>query len=239
MAAKRNDDKFRISEQNILYYDKIADSYDRILDQESLNDTVRKKVENKFTSYVKPGLVLDFGGGTGRDLKWLTENHYKIFFCEPSEGMKEKAMQYNQNVLHKNDINFLEKVKTDFTTWNQELPFTEKVDAILSNFAVINCIPQIDLLFKNLALVIKPGGALVALILDDKARGLISRLRNAIRSFITKTPRTIEIKYKEHQQTVYVYTTKQIKRASKLYFDFINRESLPGFGFILIHLVRK
>ena len=239
MTAKRNDDKFRIGEQNILYYDKIADSYDHILDQESLNDIVRKKVENKFMSYVKPGLVLDFGGGTGRDLKWLTENHYKIFFCEPSEGMKGKAIHYNQNVLHKNNIVFLEKAKTDFTTWNQELPFTDKVDAILSNFAVINCIPQIELLFKNLSLVIRPGGMLIALILDDRAKGLTSRLRNAIRSFIIKTPRTIDIKYKEHQQTVYVYSTKQMKRSSKLYFDFINRESLPGFGFILVHLVRK
>ena len=239
MSAKRNRDEFLISEQNILYYDKIAESYDRILDQESLNDIVRKKVESKFVSCVKPGHVLDFGGGTGRDLKWLTENYYKIFFCEPSEGMKKIATHYNENVLHNNNIVFLGKGKTDFTTWDKELPFPEKVDAILSNFAVINCIPQIELLFKNLSLVIKPGGTLVALILDDKARGLISRLRNAVRSFIIKTPRTIDIKYKENQQTVYVYTTNQIKRASKLFFDFSNWEPLPGFGFILIHLVRK
>ena len=238
MTAKRKDDKF-INEQNILYYDKIADSYDRILDHESLNDVARKKVESKFTFWVKPGVVLDFGGGTGRDLKWLTEHHYKILFCEPSTGMKEKAIHYNQNVLHNNNITFLEKAKTDFTRWHEKLPFPEKVDAVLSNFAVINCIPQIESLFESLALVLKPGGDLVALILDDKARSLITRLRNAIRSFIIKIPRTMHIQYNENQQTVYVYTTKQIKKASKAYFDFRNREPLPGFGFILIHMVRK
>ena len=239
MTGKHDKDEFLISKQNILYYDEIADSYDRILDQDSLNNIIREKVAGRFIEYVKPGCVLDFGGGTGRDLKWLTENHYKIFFCEPSAGMKEKAIQHNQKVLHNNNIVFLEKAQTEFTHWHEELPFTEKVDAILSNFAVINCIPHIELLFKNLALIIKPGGALVALILDNKAKGLISRLRGALRSFILKTPLTVDIKYKEHLQTVYVYTTKQIKKASKANFDFSNRESLPGFGFILIHLIRK
>ena len=239
MSAKRNRDEFLISEQNILYYDKIAESYDRILDQESLNDTIRKKVESKFTSYVKPGRVLDFGGGTGRDLKWLTENRYNIIFCEPSAGMKENAIRYNENVLHNNNIVFLEKAKADFTHWHEELPFTGKVDAILMNFAVINCIPQIELLFRNLALLLKPGGALVALVLDDKTKGLISRLLNTIKSVLMNSPRTMDIKYKEHQQTVYVYTMKQIKIASRAYFNFYSRESFSEFGFILIHMIRK
>ena len=48
MTGKHDKVEFLISKQNILYYDKIADSYDRILDQESLNDIVREKVERKF-----------------------------------------------------------------------------------------------------------------------------------------------------------------------------------------------
>jgi len=68
---------------------------------------------------VKPGWIMDFGGGTGLDIKWLTENGYKIFFCEPSAEMRQQAINYNNNILHSADIYFLQEPVANFKTWNK------------------------------------------------------------------------------------------------------------------------
>ena len=157
----------QISRQNISYYDEIATDYDAIINKESANKIIRKKVSDKFISLVKGRLVLDFGGGTGQDLSWLLNNNYRVVFCEPSASMRRIAIDQHKNAFSGTKIDFLDGDKTDFRNWNEIFPFEQKVDAILANFAVINCIPDIDLLFKKLALAIKPGGILVALILES------------------------------------------------------------------------
>src|ERR1700730_17428602 len=153
---KPNQDKILIHKQNCSFYDEIADNYDSMMDQEILNGITRQKVTDKFYNIIKSGEILDFGGGTGRDLEWLTHKGYRIIFCEPSEKMREKASELNKNNLHNADLVFVDPDRTDFTKWHKELPFSQKVDAILANFAVINCIADIELLFQNLALVLKP-----------------------------------------------------------------------------------
>jgi SAM-dependent methyltransferase len=225
-------------EKNIAFYNGIAGNYDTILDDDSSNEIVRKRVKEKFISIVDGRRVLDFGGGTGRDLEWLLNNKYEVVFCEPSEGMRKKAInQYKNNTLT-NHITFLENDKVDFTNWHVEPPVPIKVDAILSDFAVINCIADIDLLFKNLALVIKPGGHFIALMLNHEYKKTWRwKLGEFLRSFFSHKPVMKNIQYKEYQQTVYVYSPRHIKEASATYFDMLSKE--PLFEFILIHFIRK
>jgi SAM-dependent methyltransferase len=224
--------------KNIAFYNQIAGNYDAILDQDGSNEIVRKRVKEKFISIVEGGLVLDFGGGTGRDLEWLVNNQYQVIFCEPSEGMREKAIdQYKTNALV-NNITFLENDKVDFSNWHINPPFSIKTDAVLSDFAVINCIANIDLLFKNLAQVMKPCGHLVALVLNHAyKKSWRWKLREFTRSLISDKLLIKNIGYKEHQQTVYVYSPKNIKKASEQYFDICSTE--PLFEFTLIHFVKK
>ncbi|MDB4904283.1 MAG: class SAM-dependent methyltransferase [Mucilaginibacter sp.] len=222
------------NKKNIAFYNEIAANYDAILDQESSNEVVRKRVKEKFISTVKAGRVLDFGGGTGRDLNWLLDNQYKIIFCEPSKQMRQKAIDEHKN----NNITFLENDKVDFTNWHIDPPFAIKADAILSNFAVINCIDDIELLFNNLAQIIKPGGHFIALMLNDKyKKNWRGKLREFVRSLVSPKSVVMNIKYKEHEQTVYVYSPKKIKNASAVYFDMRSQEAL--FQFTLFHLIRK
>lgn len=232
--------KSRIAKLNISYYDQIANNYDELLSQETKNRIVRQKVKDKFTRIVRSGWVLDFGGGTGLDLEWLIARKYNIVFCEPSDVMREKAMRHNDNPLQHSNLVFLDKDKTDFSTWNKNLPFSQHVDGVLSNFGVINCIPDIDSLFKSLALVTKPGGHFIALFLDRSLRKMWKwHRRNAIRSLIFGIPFIMYVHHKEHRQMVFVHTVKEIKKASSPYFNYVSHESLSDEGFILLHLVRK
>ena len=224
--------------KNILYYNAIANEYNEMLDK--IPDKIaREKVADKFCSIVKDGIVLDFGGGTGLDIQWLTNKNFTVFFCEPSTGMRERAISAYSN-LPQDKIIFLDDSATDFRQWHLQLPFPVQVDAVLSNFAVLNCIPDIKLLFQSLALVIKPGGNMIALVLTKKLKNkLDGNFRSILKSFIPYGPATLNITYKKHGQTVYVYSIKEIIKAASKKFNFCSSEILPASDFTLIHLKRK
>jgi SAM-dependent methyltransferase len=227
-------------DQNIAFYNEIANEYDQIMDQQDSNRIVRGKVAATFMDRVKGGLVLDFGGGTGQDMKWLSDHGYRIIFCEPSSGMREKAIHFKEKNLNDRDILFLDDTKTDFTTWNRQLPFPEKADAILSNFAALNCIRDLHLLFANLSLVLKPGGQMFALILDEgySAKGF-RRIQQRIRTFLLRRPLNLSVRYKHCRQAAYIHPEALVKRSISDWFELRSTESFPGSGFKLIHLVKK
>lgn len=225
------------SEKNRSYYDVIAPRYDAILDEDAANQIIRKKVEEKFISLVKPGWVLDFGGGSGRDLEWL-KNKYHIFFCEPSEGMRQKAIDLYKDPASTEKIVFLDNDKTDFTNWHLVTPFDINVEGVLADFAVLNCIADIELLFKNLAALVKPGGHFVALMLQKNyKRPLLWKIREAVRSTFSKEPLMYNTQYGVHKQMVYVYTKAELINAAETYFEFNSKE--PLYEFNLFHFVRK
>jgi len=223
-----------VIQQNVSYYDEIARQYDEILDRDNSNRIIREKVKVVFCKLVPPGLVLDFGGGTGKDLQWLTGNGYRVIFCEPSVNMRKKAISLNYN-----NIVVLENNASNFVTWENESLFSEKVDAILANFAVVNSIPNLKLLFKNLSLVTKPGGHLLMLVLKNtfKKRWRFNRMA-AVYSFFTGSTVVADIEFNQHRQRVYLYTTGRIKKDALLYFHsqgYLFKEH----GFILMHFIRK
>jgi SAM-dependent methyltransferase len=217
--------------QNISYYNEIADSYDAILDKELSNESIRRRVGDRFREAVPMGTVLDFGGGTGRDLEWLMVHGYQVIFCEPSAGMREQAIRQERK-SPRGRVRFLSGKETDFTRWQKDLPLFLPVDGILANFAVINCIPDIGLLFNNLAGVLKPGGHFIALILRPK-------WTQVLRTLVSRTPVTLRVRYKQHQQTVFIHTRKSINEAAAPYFNFSRYRSLQGSVFSLIELTRK
>jgi SAM-dependent methyltransferase len=229
-----------INGANILYYNAIAAEYDQILNNDEKNLLIRKAVAKKFVQIVGKGYVLDFGGGTGRDFGWLIHQQYHIVFCEPSRAMRLIAMERRRTEFPDAGIDFFEEAQTDFRSWDHSFPFARKVDAVLANFAVFNCIPDIDVLFDMLALALKPGGHIVALVLDDHlTKRLRSNTKGTIKSLFTGKPVTLHVDYKNQHQEVYIYSIRTIRRASGKNFDLVSQTRLNGYGFRLIHLVRK
>jgi len=235
-----NSEKYRIQEQNISYYDAIADSYDDTLNHHDSNKIIRQQVAERFLQIVKSGAVLDFGGGTGMDLSWLSKNGYRIFFCEPSSAMRDKAISFNKNFLRNEQIVFLDDENADFTKWKEKPPFSQKLNAILADFAVINNISGLDLLFESLSIVVVPGGHFIALVLNDRTwKSLLMRWFGKIKSIISRKPVSFKIRYGEKSQTVFIYSITEIKKASYNYFEMVSHEPLHQSGFSIIHLMRK
>ena len=240
MSTKGKEDEIQDLNKNILYYDAIASIYDSILNENTQHKFIRKKVAEKFTHLVKNGCVLEFGGGTGQDLEWLSKMGYKIFFCEPSSEMRQLAINRFNSQFPLADITFFENNQVDFSTWNSKNPFSTKVDAILANLAVFNCIYNIKSLFDNLALITKSGSTVIALLLDYS---FLKRLKmdfsGSLKGFLFHKPMRIEVKYGVHDQLVYLHTKQSIKKASRDNFEIKQIEQLEGLGFYLLHLTRK
>ncbi|MDN3547664.1 class I SAM-dependent methyltransferase [Mucilaginibacter aquaedulcis] len=237
MSSEIIEEKSGTIKENITFYNEIATDYDTILDKESSNEEVRKRVEEKFTNTVKSGWVLDFGGGTGRDLDWLVKSNYQVVFCEPSEGMRNKAVENHKNNTT-GQIIFLKNDQIDFSQWHIKEPFDIKVDAILSDFAVLNCIGDLELLFKNLAQRVKPGGHFFALMLQHGyKKNWRWKLAEGLRTLVDSKPLLINVTYNNHLQTVYVYTQEQVKNASSSDWDMQESENL--YEFTLFHFKRK
>lgn len=230
----------QVHEQNISFYDEIAGQYDELLAKEASNRQVRQQVKELLLQASPTGTVLDFGGGTGLDLGWLTAHHYHIIFCEPSAGMREEAIRYNREVLQNDNIVFLENEQTDFTQWQELLPFSQPVDAVLANFGVLNAIPDINLLFHKLAPVVKPGGHLLAVILERPFKKMWQwHRRNALGTLFLGKPFVMYVWHKLCRQTVYVHTPRAVQLAAVPYFECRSCKAVTGTSFILLHLVRR
>lgn len=229
-----------IIQQNISYHDEVAQEYDAVMDSHQPNQWIRQRVKEKFCSLAPQGRVMDFGGGTGLDLGWLTAAGYEVVFCEPSVAMRKKAMEYQQTMLHSDKVTFLDGAHTDFITWEKQPPLNEKVDAILSDFGPLNYVPDIHALFRCISRVIRPGGYFVLLVLHlPFAKRLKWHRRNAIGSLLSRTTFRMHIPYKDHKQLVFVHTEKEIEKAAAPWFRNGGAEILADHDFTLIHLIRN
>jgi SAM-dependent methyltransferase len=197
-------------------------------------------VKEKFCGLAPVGKVLDFGGGTGLDLGWLTAGGYDVIFCEPSVEMRNQAIELEKSSLKCGRIKFLEGDGTNFLTWEQTPPFAGKVDAILSDFGPLNYIPDIKKLFKSLAGVISPGGYFLLLVLHLPFKKRLKwHRRNAVVSLLSGGTFRMYIPYKEHRQMVFVHTEKEIAKAAAPWFRWGGAETMKEHDFILIHLIRN
>jgi len=240
MPSTVHTDTNPVHQQNISYYDKIAGQYDEAMAKETSNQWVRQQVKEQLLQALPGGTVLDFGGGTGLDLGWLTEQQYHIIFCEPSAGMREEAIRYNREILHNNHIRFLEQEQTDFATWPQQLPFPQPADAIIANFGVLNAIPDLQLLFHSLSLAVRPGGHLLIVVLERPFKKMWKwHRRNALTTLLSGKPFVMYVRHKEYLQTVYVHTPGALREAAAPYFEYAACKPVNGTSFILLHLVRK
>lgn len=216
------------------FYDRISNDYDDLLNNIPYNVTVRKKVAEYFTDTVKDGNVMDFGGGTGADLPWLTKAGYQIYFCEPSPGMRQKAKEWAKTGDLHSRITFLENENNDFTRWQiNQSPVNTAMDGVLANFAVLNCISELNILFQKLSQIIKPGGHLFTTVIDTRFHKLI--LKYPLTFFLKSgfTPKTVN-SYNGISHEVYLHPLHLVKKYASSHFILEEMKNLKGYGFLLI-----
>lgn len=214
-----------------LFYDEVAVVYDKQLASNRNNGKIRKGIANYFLNQVKGKHVLDFGGGTGADIAWLKANNFDIWFCEPSSAMRNIAMSDNI----KEGVNFLIDSQTDFRNWDKDT-FPQKIDAILSNFAAINSIDNLPLLFSKLDDIMASGGHIIITLLDTTFWGVLKYyLRGFVGAFIKKKYPVYITRYNGREHVAYLHTPGKVRYAMPVNFSCLKVKSLKGSGFMLVH----
>jgi ubiquinone/menaquinone biosynthesis C-methylase UbiE len=219
----------------ITFYDNIAAAYDNLLTPE--DDVARKKISKIFQNNIPLGKILDFGGGTGKDLPWLLQSGYQVYFLEPSSNMRAIARKYNSE---KNHPLFLEK-NLDFAHWSTgHVPVDEKMNAVLANFAVLNCLKDIQDFFAKISLVCASEGIVVATVIDPQMSRLIKKysIWQVLKMCILGHLRIFN-RYKENIQETFIYSVSALKKAASGHFNFHSYHRVSGSGFIVIIFSKK
>lgn len=221
-------------------YDSLAHDYDSKVLSDNLNEEVREYIKNKSLAFVtKTSVALDFGGGTGLDIKWLSESCNYVLFCEPSEQMRHFAEKRIKEYQLKN---VTISTETDFTKWDSKSLFLKSggVDFILSNFAVVNSILDIELLFAKLAVCLNQNGVLVISILNGfpvKYTGFtfFRKINNKLKFYLMNKSYILN---KTGHLTA-IHTNRKVKSSAKKDFILIESKKIAGSMFTCYTFKKK
>ncbi|MGN6569185.1 MAG: methyltransferase domain-containing protein [Flavipsychrobacter sp.] len=219
----------------ISFYDLHAADYNSRMS--ASDDNVRWAVRQYFSNYVQAGSVLDFGGGTGLDLLWLSEYYSQVIFIEPSMNMSAEAYKISEG---RDNIIFV-RGNIDFNKWDQDcMPFNGKVNGVMANFAVFNCIRNIDKLFEKLDLVCTSDGYIIAAVLNADLKSLLKNysLKIALKSMLNRSI-GIANNQKGVAHITYLHTKKQYKSASAKHFELIDYRPVANSNFAVIIFRKK
>jgi hypothetical protein len=181
---------------------------------------------------------LDFGGGTGLDLPWLLNSYDRVFFIEPSVGMRYVANKLVNSMLQKADI---VEENLDFHNWSEnDLPMVEKMDGVLVNFAVLNCIPDIHKLFEKMSLICAVNCKIVATVIATEPLNMM-KMYSAKMAFkrLLNIRLTTQNSYRGVSQEVYLYTKPQLRSAAANYFEIISYARIKSSHFAMVILSKK
>jgi len=214
------------------FYDTIAGDYNSHMHD---GDGIRDAIQELFSMHVPEGSkVLDFGGGTGLDIPRMSK-HYQVLFLEPSEKMRSIAKE-----VDKQNVQFIEK-NLDFNKWLPgNLPFEEKADAVLMNYAVLNCIKNIEVLFEKLSMLCNDGCIIMAAVITHSNEIVFKNqpLKLVLHNMVNKLP-IIYQNYNGVGHETYVHSLKSYKTAAKPYFNFVSYTPTSVANFHILILSKK
>ncbi len=218
------------------FYDHIATIYNEQMNLDLDNNRIRNETAAYFSKILSEGSVLDFGGGTGLDLPWLLKKKYHVVFCEPSSKMRLEAIKLVNSHYTSSSITFLDDERVAKLSASDS---NIKVNAVLANFAVLNCIGDLEKIFNTLESVMRPGGHLIANVIDTRWFSLITKfpisyLKSVFTGKIITSSGGDNFVHK-----TYLHRLSEIKKASSPFFNFEHWQPMNGYGFLMIHLKKK
>jgi hypothetical protein len=124
----------------------------------------------------------------------------------------------------------------DFHNWRKtDLPFQEKMNGVLANFAVFNCVEDIKILFAKLSLICAANCKVVATVIDTSPAKLLESYSFAVAAKSLLNMRLItQNTFRETTQQTFLHTKAKYKFASRKYFKMISYIPVAGSHFAII-----
>jgi SAM-dependent methyltransferase len=198
------------------YYDRTAATYDSQVDGLPLNRELRDAFRHHVARLAGPeGTILDFGCGTGTDAAWYAERGHRVLAYDISIGMTDILRARCEQEIEHGQIVPIAGSIVDLEGALQDCP---PLSAIGANFAVLNHIEDLAPLFRLLGSHLRPGGSLVASLLNPWYRGDVRQ-----RWWWRALPRSVwtgAITVRG-EVTTHRHFVRSIRRAARPYLDLV------------------
>ncbi|HWY53812.1 MAG TPA: methyltransferase domain-containing protein [Terriglobales bacterium] len=135
-------------------FDAIADRYDETFTRSKIGQAQRASVWKELETAFRPGdYVLELGCGTGVDACFLADRGVKVVACDNSPRMINVATRRVAECQKDSLVRTYLLAAEDIAN----LRGGEVFDGAFSNFGALNCVEDLPLLARNLAVLLKPG----------------------------------------------------------------------------------
>ena len=175
-------------------FDEAAGSFDSDFAATTAGRWLRESVWSRLAPFVEPGMqALDLGCGTGEDALWLARNDCGVTAVDGSPAMLQ---QVASKACRQNLERRVRTIRLDLNGPFAASPFDQPFDLVVSNFGAINCVDDLSLLGRKLAVWVKPGGALALVYMGrfcawETAYYLARLDRRAIRRWSGRAPASV------------------------------------------------
>jgi ubiquinone/menaquinone biosynthesis C-methylase UbiE len=140
-------------------FDAIAGKYDAQFTDSLIGRAQRRAVWRETDRHFLPGSrVLEINCGTGEDALHLASRAVFVLACDASIEMIKVAQQRASASPHRNFLAF-RMLPTEMISQldGEGRPY----DGVLSNFAGLNCVTDMEIVARDLARLVRPGGTAV------------------------------------------------------------------------------
>ena len=135
-------------------FDRLADSYDRVFTDSLIGNAQRKQVWDVMDREFSPGQrILEINCGTGVDALHLAQRGVHVTACDSSQRMVEVCRERISKVSLQGSSTFRVLATESIGELRDERLF----DGALSNFAGVNCVPDLAPVARQLATLLRPG----------------------------------------------------------------------------------
>jgi SAM-dependent methyltransferase len=146
-------------ERNAAFYNEVAARYDAHMHRKASDALARRAFIDLVSDHVSSGsTLLDFGCGTGLDASDYLRRGYRVLAYDHSPGMIAQLKERCKTEIASGDI---KACSVNYSSFVERFPFSVIPQAVVSNFAVLNLIRDLEPLFDMFARHLAPPGWLI------------------------------------------------------------------------------
>ncbi len=142
-------------------FSKQAPHFDELYNDNNIIQYKRKRVREHVAKFLAPrSSILELNAGTGEDAIYFGRQGHTVHATDIAAGMQEMAIKKVKETQLEKAVSFELCSFTELDGLQQRGPY----DLIFSNFAGLNCTPELEKVLGSFSYLLKPGG-LVTLVL--------------------------------------------------------------------------
>ena len=151
-------------ERNVAHFDRVAAEYDAQMSLHPTDVLARQAFVELVAKHLPAGsTLLDFGCGTGLDAVDYVRRGYRVLAYDHSPGMMARLEQRCRAEIASGDIT---PSSVDYASFLNGFPWSAAPRAVVSNFAVLNLIRDLEPLFDTFARHLAPPGWMIISVLN-------------------------------------------------------------------------